>query len=85
MGRPEYDADASEADCGFALQRSVPAMCDLAQQALAAEAASDDHGMIRWHGQVTEQEHVDIGTVIANGNEESLASQIRPLDDRFIR
>jgi hypothetical protein len=31
MGRPEYDAEASEANCGFALQRGVPAMCDLAQ------------------------------------------------------
>lgn len=36
MDRPEHDAEASEADCRFALQRDAPTLRDLAQQALTA-------------------------------------------------
>lgn len=85
MDRAEYDAEAGEACRGCALQRDAPALRDLAQEALAAETAGDDLGMVRWRGQVAEQDHANIGTGITNGDKESLASQIRPVDDRLVR
>ncbi|GEC17490.1 hypothetical protein J2S34_002251 [Nitrobacter winogradskyi] len=78
MNRPKHDTEAGVADRGFTLQRDALALCHLAQEALAAETVTDDHGMVRWRGQVTEQDHANIETGITNGDKEPFASQIRP-------